>query len=147
MTELSIRNYRPTDKSEVIDLWRDCGLIVPWNNPETDIARKWEDSPELFFVAELEQQLVASCMSGYDGHRGWIYFLAVRPTRQRRGIAAKLIAKIEQKLVELGCPKLELMVRKSNPEVIAFYDSVGFEPDPVIVMSKRLIKDDEHDYG
>jgi GNAT superfamily N-acetyltransferase len=73
--------------------------------------------------------------------------LAVSPTRQRRGIAAKLIAKVEQKLVELGCPKLELMVRKSNPEVIAFYDSVGFKPDPVIVMSKRLIKDDEHDYG
>jgi ribosomal protein S18 acetylase RimI-like enzyme len=147
MPKLNIRTYLQKDEAEVITLWRECGLIVPWNNPETDIARKCADSPELFFIAELGDELVASCMAGYDGHCGWIYFLAVKPTEQRQGIAAKLISRVEQTLIELGCPKLELMVRKTNNEVISFYSSIGFGPDPVMVMSKRLIEDQEHDYG
>lgn len=147
MTKLNIRTYRDGDEARVINLWRECGLIVPWNNPQTDIARKCADSPELFFIAELGHELVASCMAGYDGHRGWIYFLAVTPAEQRKGIAAKLISRAEQALIQLGCPKLELMVRKTNNEVVSFYSSIGFEPDPVMVMSKRLIKDQEHDHG
>jgi hypothetical protein len=70
----SSRTFRPDDATEVIDLWRECGLIVPWNNPQTDIDRKYTDSAQMFFVGELENELVASCMAGYDGHRGWIYF-------------------------------------------------------------------------
>ena len=83
---------------------RECGLNVPWNNPETDIARKCADSPELFFIAELGVELVGSCMAGYDGHRGWIYFLAVKPAEQRKGIAAKLVTRAEQALIQLGAP-------------------------------------------
>ena len=147
MTKLNIRTYRSEDEVDVINLWRECRLIVPWNNPETDIARKCADSPELFFIAELGHELVASCMAGYDGHRGWIYFLAVKPDEQRQGIAAKLVTRVEQTLVKLGCPKLELMVRKTNNEVISFYNAIGFDPDPVMVMSKRLIKDQQHDFG
>jgi ribosomal protein S18 acetylase RimI-like enzyme len=147
MSKLNIRTYRQKDEAEVINLWRECGLIVPWNNPKIDIARKYEDSPELFFIAELGVELVASCMAGYDGHRGWIYFLAVKPAEQRKGIAAKLVTRVEQALIRLGCPKLELMVRKTNNEVVSFYSSIGFDPDPVMVMSKRLIEDQEHDYG
>jgi ribosomal protein S18 acetylase RimI-like enzyme len=147
MTKLNIRTYRHGDEIEIINLWRDCGLIVPWNNPETDIARKCADSPELFFIAELDSKIVGSCMAGYDGHRGWIYFLAVTPAEQRKGIAAKLVSRVEAELIQLGCPKLELMVRKTNHEVVSFYGSIGFDPDPVMVMSKRLIKDQEHDHG
>jgi ribosomal protein S18 acetylase RimI-like enzyme len=143
----SIRTYRPDDTAKVIDLWRECGLIVPWNNPQTDIDRKYMDSPQLFFVGELQSELVASCMAGYDGHRGWIYFLAVKNSQQRKGLATRLLSHVEAELIKLGCPKVELMVRKTNDRVISFYKSIGFDPDPVIVLSKRLINDKKHNFG
>ena len=131
----------------MIALWQACGLIVPWNNPSTDIARKQADSPELFFTGRVGGRLVASCMAGYDGHRGWIYFLAVHPEFQRRGYAAQLVAHSENTLKALGCPKLELMVRNSNQAVIDFYRAIGFDLDPVVVLSKRLQADEPHDYS
>ena len=116
MENFEIRIFRPDDAIEVIDLWRECGLIVPWNNPQTDIERKYTDSADLFFVGELENELVASCMAGYDGHRGWIYFLAVKKSRRRKKLASVLVKHVEAELIKLGCPKLELMVRKTNNE-------------------------------
>ncbi len=104
------------------------------------------DSPELFFSGKINDQLVASCMAGYDGHRGWIYFLAVAKSQRRNGLAAKLVAHVEAKLLELGCPKLELMVRENNLETIAFYEAIGFRLDPVKVLSKRLSDDVPHDF-
>jgi ribosomal protein S18 acetylase RimI-like enzyme len=142
----TIHNYQPADEADVIGLWRECELVVPWNNPQTDIARKTEDSPHLFFVGRIDGQLVASCMAGYDGHRGWIYFLAVRKAHRRKGLATRMVRHVESKLIELGCPKLELMVRNSNTSVISFYRNIGFDPDPVMVLSRRLIEDDEHDF-
>jgi len=147
MENFTIRTFRPDDATDVIDLWRECGLIVPWNNPQTDINRKYTDSAQMFFVGELENELVASCMAGYDGHRGWIYFLAVKSSQRRKGLASILVRHVEAKLVKLGCPKVELMVRKTNNTVISFYKSIGFDPDPVIVLSKRLIEDEKHDFG
>ena len=144
--DLTIGVYEPGDETDVIRLWQECGLVVPWNNPRTDIARKVEDSPELFFVGRLGGRIVASCMAGYDGHRGWVYFLAVARAHQRKGYAAKLMRHVETKLIELGCPKLELMVRESNTDVISFYRETGFDLDPVRVLSKRLILDEEHDF-
>jgi ribosomal protein S18 acetylase RimI-like enzyme len=142
----SIRTFCPDDAVEVIDLWRECGLVVPWNNPQTDIDRKSADSPQLFFVGELENELVASCMAGYDGHRGWIYFLAVKSAYQRKGFASMLIDHAESELIKLGCPKVELMVRETNENVISFYQSTGYDIDPVMVLSKRLTEDEPHDY-
>jgi ribosomal protein S18 acetylase RimI-like enzyme len=139
--------YQAGDQDAIIELWQECGLVVPWNNPLTDIARKIADSPELFFTGRVDGKLVASCMAGYDGHRGWIYFLAVARSEQRKGFAAQLVAHVEAQLVELGCPKLELMVRDRNSEVIAFYQAIGFNLDPVRVLSKRLLKDELHDYA
>ena len=139
--------YRADDEAAVIELWQQCGLVVPWNNPLTDIARKMADSPELFFTGRFGGKLVASCMAGYDGHRGWIYFLAVANSEQRKGFAAQLVVHVEAQLIELGCPKLELMVRDTNHEVIAFYEAIGFNLDPVRVLSKRLLEDDLHDYA
>jgi ribosomal protein S18 acetylase RimI-like enzyme len=143
--DFTIDCYRASDEAELLALWQVCGLIVPWNNPYTDIARKTADSPELFFTGRIGERLVASCMAGYDGHRGWIYYLAVHPSVQRRGYAARLVAHSEGKLLELGCPKLELMVRNSNQAVIAFYQAIGFGLDPVVVLSKRLRVDEPHD--
>ncbi|MDH3858735.1 MAG: GNAT family acetyltransferase [Gammaproteobacteria bacterium] len=146
MKNLVIRTFRPDDETDVIILWQQCGLIVPWNNPATDIQRKLSTSPDLFFVGLLDSELVASCMAGYDGHRGWIYFLAVKSTYQRQGIAMRLVDHAEEVLIKIGCPKIDLMVRNTNESVISFYKSVGYDTDPVVVLSKRLIKDEPHDY-
>ena len=146
MQNFIIRTFRPDDESDVINLWRQCGLIVPWNNPKTDIQRKLSTSPELFYVGVLDDELIASCMAGYDGHRGWIYFLAVISAYQRKGFASRLIDHVESELIALGCPKVELMVRKTNGDVISFYQSAGYDIDPVMVLSKRLVKDEPHDY-
>ena len=145
--EFCIGTYETEDEAAMIELWQACGLVVPWNNPHTDIARKTADSPELFFSGKIDGRLVASCMAGYDGHRGWIYFLAVHPEYQKRGYAAKLIEHSEDRLKALGCPKLELMVRKSNQGVIDFYRATGFDLDPVVVLSKRLQSDEAHDFA
>ena len=139
--------YQAGDQDAIVELWQQCGLVVPWNNPLTDIARKIADSPELFFTGRIEGKLVASCMAGYDGHRGWIYFLAVTKCEQRKGFAALLVAHVEAQLIELGCPKLELMVRDKNREVIEFYQAIGFNLDPVRVLSKRLLQDELHDFA
>jgi len=144
---LVIDLYNSDDEADMIELWQECGLVVPWNNPLSDIARKMADSPELFFSGKVDGRLVASCMAGYDGHRGWIYFLAVAKSQRRNGLAAKLVAHVETKLLDLSCPKLELMVRDTNHEVIDFYEAIGFRLDPVRVLSKRLSDDAPHDFS
>ena len=142
-----IDQYQPEDQAAVIELWQHCGLVVDWNHPERDIERKLADSPELFFVGRVGPRLVGCCMAGYDGHRGWIYFLAVSPEWQRQGFAACLVEHAENSLRELGCPKIDLMVRDSNKAVQAFYRSIGYNVDPVQVLSKRLLEDEPHDYS
>ncbi len=120
MENVTIRSYRPEDESRVIDLWTRCGLTVPWNNPKMDIERKMADSPDLLFVGEIGGAIVATCMAGYDGHRGWIYYLAVSPDFQRRGIAGRMVKRAEERLKKMGCPKIDLMVRDTNTGVIDF---------------------------
>ncbi|MDH3218548.1 MAG: GNAT family acetyltransferase [Gammaproteobacteria bacterium] len=142
-----IRTFRWDDEAEVIALWQRSGLVVPWNDPRADIERKCADSPDLFFVALSDHALIASCMAGYDGHRGWIYYLAVDNAYRRQGIATILVEYVEAALVRLGCPKIDLMVRNNNEGVIAFYRSIGYAPDPVTVLGKRLIKDEPHDFA
>ena len=126
-------------------LWRECGLVRPWNDPYKDIARKATVQPELFLVAcsgaQDDAGIVGSAMVGYDGHRGWVYYLAVAPTVQRRAIGRALIARAEQLLLERGCPKLTLMVRSENAAVVAFYRALGYVEDDVAVLGKRLISD------
>jgi len=141
MVNLKIRKFQPVDASAVIDLWQSCGLVVPWNNPQKDINRKLADSPDLFFVGEIDDRLIASCMAGYDGHRGWIYYLAVDPDCRRQGLAAQIMQHAEVELKVLGCPKIDLMVRDTNQPVIDFYQRIGYKKDPVCVLSKRLAED------
>lgn len=139
---MKIRQYQPADQEKVIQLWKDCGLVVPYNNPVRDIERKLRVNPEWFLIGELNGDIIASCMAGYEGHRGWINYLAVSPKFQRKGYATKLMKKAEELLSAAGCPKINLQIRRSNKNVIEFYDSIGFKVDDVINMGKRLEPDE-----
>jgi len=135
---MKIRGYKSRDKDAVIQLWRDCGLIAPQNDPVKDIERKLKVNPEWFIVGELDGSIIASCMAGYEGHRGWINYLAVSPGHQRQGLAGQIMGYAEKLLREAGCPKINLQVRASNSTVIEFYKSIGFIMDDVVSMGKRL---------
>ena len=139
---MQIRAFHQSDTEAVVALWNNCGLVVPWNDAYKDIARKLEVNPEWFLVGEIEGQIIASCMVGYEGHRGWVNYLAVHPDHQRRGYASQLMTEAEQILKQAGCPKLNLMVRSSNEAVVAFYKSAGYKADEVVSLGKRLIADD-----
>jgi ribosomal protein S18 acetylase RimI-like enzyme len=138
---LVIRTFAKTDEAAVVALWRAAGLTRPWNDPHADIARKQAVQPELFLVGELGGEIVASAMAGYDGHRGSVYYLAVSPAHQRGGYARAVMAEVERRLEALGCPKLNLMVRRDNTAVIGFYDHLGYEEQSVVTLGKRLIAD------
>ena len=139
-SDIRIRTYRSADLSSVIELWRACGLVVPQNDPELDIKHKLSLQPELFLVATYLNRLVATVMAGYEGHRGWINYLAVDPDLQRKGIGRQIMTAAEKKLLDMGCPKINLQVRDSNQSVIAFYKRLGFNVDPVVSLGKRLEK-------
>lgn len=138
---MRIRAYQPSDEAAVIGLWEACGLVRPWNDPRRDIARKLAAQPELFVVGTAEDELVASAMAGYDGHRGWVYYFAVAPRRRKQGYGRMLMREVERLLAERGCPKLNLQVRSSNAGVVEFYRSVGYKQDDVISFGRRLIED------
>lgn len=140
-TGLQIRPYQDSDTAGVIDVWRACDLIVPWNNPVADIERKLRVDPELFLVALWEGKIVATVFGGYDGHRGWINYLAVSPDHQRRGFGRQIMSAVEDRLQARGCPKINLQVRESNTGVIRFYQAIGYAVDEVVSMGKRLIED------
>ncbi len=138
---MNIRSFQECDSDAVIELWQRCGLLAPQNDPLRDIARKLAVAPELFLVGELDDQLVATAMGGYEGHRGWVNYLAVAPGCRGQGLGRAIMAELEQRLLALGCPKLNLQVRDSNREAIAFYQALGYNIDPVTSLGKRLIPD------
>jgi ribosomal protein S18 acetylase RimI-like enzyme len=140
---MKIRPYQPGDQEAVIRLWHDCGLVVSQNRPDLDIARKLDVNPEWFLVGEIDGAVIASCMAGYEGHRGWINYLAVSPPFQSKGCARRLMAAAEALLKQAGCPKINLQVRSTNRKVITFYQSLGFNIDDVVSLGKRL-DDGEH---
>jgi len=142
MSTFTIRPYAPADEDALVALWKACGLVVPHNDPHKDIARKMKVNPEWFLVGELNGVLVASCMAGYEGHRGWINYLAVHPDYQRKGFAGELMQRAEELLKKAGCPKINLQVRSTNTAVIRFYESLGFSEDKVVSFGKRLERDD-----
>lgn len=139
--DLAIRPYHSTDEAAIIQLWHDCGLTRPWNDPRKDIARKQAVQADLFLVGEADGAIVATLMGGYDGHRAWINYLAVSPAHQRRGHATALMQAVERKLLAMGCPKINLLIRSRNVAVKDFYATLGFEQDEVISLGKRLIPD------
>lgn len=139
--EPTIRPFRPADEDAVIALWRACGLTRPWNDPKRDIARKLAVQPELFLVAEVDARVAASAMSGYDGHRGWVYYFAVDPALQRHGLGRRLVAEVERRLLAMGCPKVNIQVREGNDAALRFWRAAGYAPDGVSGLGRRLIVD------
>ena len=137
-----IRPFTAADTDDVVALWTASGLVRPWNDPRADIRRKLTVQPELFLVAVEGADLLGTVMGGYDGHRGSVYYLAVDPVHERAGIGRALMAEIERLLVELGCPKLNLMVRSDNLAVLGFYRGLGYGEDQVVSLGKRLLLDE-----
>ncbi len=133
-----IRPYRPEDQEAILNLWTACNLVVPHNNPQKDILRKLRVNPEWFLVGEWDGKIIASCMAGYEGHRGWINYLAVSPHAQRQGLATQMMDVAEKLLRNAGCPKINLQIRSTNLQVIEFYKSLGCKVDEVTSMGKRL---------
>ncbi|MCL4106585.1 UNVERIFIED_CONTAM: hypothetical protein GTU68_009719, partial [Idotea baltica] len=138
---LKVRPYQTGDQLELIALWRECNLVAPQNDPIKDIERKLKVDPDLFLVGVSEGRVIASVMGGYDGHRGWINYLAVKPSSQARGYGRELMSIIERNIHSKGCPKINLQIRSSNASVIAFYESLGYSDDNVVGMGKRLESD------
>lgn len=143
MTQPHIRPFDLADSEDVIAVWEACRMTVPWNDPHKDIARKMQVNPELFLVAVVENGRIAgTVMGGYEGHRGWINYLAVSPDCQGQGIGRALMAEVEAKLAAMGCAKINLQVRTNNRAVIQFYGHIGYHIDDVISLGKRLISDE-----
>jgi len=138
---VEIRPFHAADEAAVIALWERCKLTRPWNDPRKDIQRKLGVQRELFLVGVEQGIIVAAVMAAYDGHRGSVNYLAVDPQHRRRGHGAALMRRVEEVLKERGCPKVNLAVRTANVEVIAFYKTLGYVPDEVVPLGKRLIPD------
>lgn len=140
--QINIRSYRNVDEEAVIKLWKDCGLVVSWNDPQRDIQRKMKVQGDLFLVGCLNDEIISTVMAGYEGHRGWINYLAVLPAYRRCGVGRQMMEAAESLLFSFGCPKINLQVRRSNRGVIKFYQDIGYKEDEVLSMGKRLVSDE-----
>lgn len=135
---LRIRAFDPDDEEVVVDLWERCGLVVPHNDPRRDIRRKLAFQPELFLVGELAGRVVATAMAGYEGHRGWINYLAAAPELRGRGLGRRMLEAAEAELRRLGCPKVNLQVRAHNRDAVGFYERLGYAVEDRVSLGKRL---------
>lgn len=138
---IEIRLFRSVDQPAVTELWQQCGLLRPWNDPVLDILRKQSIGAELFLVGEMDSRVVATVMGGYDGHRGWMYYLAVSPACHQHGFGRLIVEDLERRLKAIGCPKVNLQVREENDSVLEFYKKIGYSRDAVVSLGKRLISD------
>lgn len=135
---MKIQAFEKKYADDVIELWRECGLVVPKNDPAKDIERKLKVDPDLFLLGFIDGTVVATVMGGYEGHRGWINYLAVRPSQQRKGYGQAIMKAVETRLKQKGCPKINLQVRATNQAIIEFYTALGYGNDNVVGLGKRL---------
>lgn len=144
---MEIRVFRQDDFEAIITLWERCDLISPDNDPEIDIERKINHSPDLFLIAEVAGEIVGSVMGGYDGHRGSLYYLGVHPDFRGRGIANALISRLEKKLIAQGCPQITLVVPEENDATICMFEKLLYEDQnqESTTYTKRLIIDQDFD--
>lgn len=138
---MQIRPYSISDQQEVIQLWQDCLLVKPQNNALIDIERKLKVDPGLFLVGSIDDKVVATVMGGYEGHGGWINYLAVAPAMQRKGYARAIMNEVEALIKAKGCPKINLQIRDGNKDVLGFYAALGYLEDNVVSVGKRLEQD------
>jgi ribosomal protein S18 acetylase RimI-like enzyme len=133
-----IRTATIKDTPVITELWRRTNLLRPWNNPEQDIEQALTTETSTILVFETDDKIIGTIMAGYDGHRGWIYYMAVEPEYQRNGYAKQLVASAEEWLKSRGAPKVHLLTRKGNEEVQQFYTKIGYEISDVTVMQKTF---------
>ena len=139
---MHVRPFLDSDEDAVIALWEACGLTRSWNDPRKDIERKRSVQREWFLVGTEDRAVMASVMVGYDGHRGWINYLAVDPAHRNKGHARALMREAERLLEAAGCPKINLQIRATDAAVIEFYKSIGYARDDVVSFGRRLIADE-----
>lgn len=134
----AIREARAADAAAVVALWRACGLTRPWNDPEADFAMAVDGPSSALLVAEPAGGIAGSVMVGFDGHRGWVYYLAVAPECRGRGLGRSLMDAAEEWLRGRGAPKIQLMVREDNEAAIGFYEALGLERQKVVTLGRFL---------
>ena len=138
----NIRIYRERDREQVLALWQECDLIHPKNDPQKDLDRKKGFGEELFLVIEEREKIIGTVMGGYDGHRGIVNYLGVHPSFRGQGLGKMLLQAVEQKLKDLGCPQVNLLVWSNNSEVLKFYKETQYsEANDIVLLKKRLISD------
>ena len=135
---LAIAEIADGDGDAVIALWQRCGLTRPWNDPASDIAMAQRNANSTILVGRADSAVVATAMVGHDGHRGWVYYVAVDPLRQKQGLGRAIMNAAEQWLREAGLPKLQLLVRRENAQAGAFYRGIGYEEADAIVFAKWI---------
>jgi ribosomal protein S18 acetylase RimI-like enzyme len=135
---MHIASLSPSQFGAAIALWHDVGLTRPWNDPLEDLRRAMAGPASTVLAGTEDGRLLATAMVGHDGHRGWVYYVAVRPDRRGRGHGRAIMRACETWLAARDVPKIDLMVRTENDAVLAFYHAIGYGRDEVFVMSKRL---------
>jgi ribosomal protein S18 acetylase RimI-like enzyme len=135
---MKIRTAEIKDSPTIITLWEQANLTRPWNNPEDDIKRSLSNPTSTLLVGEIVDKIIGTVMTGYDGHRGWLYYLAVENEFQKNGYGKQLVMAAEGWLKSINAPKVLLMVRESNTAVLKFYNDIGYEDNDVIVVGKWL---------
>ena len=139
---MEIRPATTADRDAVIALWEATALTRPWNDPVADFDRAIAGPSSAILVGEEQSGgPIATALVGHDGHRGWVYYLAVRPDRQGEGQGVALMRACEAWLVERDIPKILLMVRDTNERVLGFYEALGYEPQAVRVLGRWLGRD------
>lgn len=136
---MDVRQLTAADRDAATALWDEAGLTRPWNDPDRDFDRAL-DGPASTVLGLLDgDALVASAMVGHDGHRGWVYYLAVAGTHRRRGLGARMMDEAERWLRAAGAVKVQLMVRDENPAALAFYERLGYEDARTTVLARWLV--------
>ena len=135
---LSIAPITDSDVADVVALWQACGLTRPWNDPAADIALARRGPGSAVLVGRDDGKIVATAMVGHDGHRGWVYYVAVDPARQGKGLGRTIMSAAEDWLRAAGVPKLQLLVRRENARAGAFYQSLGYEESTSVMLAKWL---------
>lgn len=126
------------DRDAVVALWHDCGLTRPWNDPHADFDRAANAGDAAILLSRHADDIAGAVMVGWDGHRGWVYYLAVAPRKRRQGLGRLLMTAAEAWLAARDCPKIQLMIRESNVEALRFYEALGLARQPVVTMGRFL---------
>ena len=122
----------------IIVLWEVCEHTRPWNDAAQDFRQALDGATSTILIAKEGDAIVASVMTGFDGHRGWVYYLAVSPDHQRKGLGRTMMDAAEEWLKEQGAPKIQLMVRSDNEEALGFYKALGLDIQPVVTLGRRI---------